>query len=226
MHCCLRQNRTHLLRSVGGLFKSAKLTFVSETDCWRDGSLYPLAGRRRAPRWIMPELHRRLCLHHLPDEDFVTRVRGGVTNRREIKLCHQILTSNYARTDQLHGGGRFARETSATKMRTSEHAVLVAGDDKICVLSCRAFIPSVTPAAEPQATPAHGLDLVRYFRPTLRFFDSDRARRHRWPVSPTRSAKWKTPIRTTVRWRGLERLDRAGSWPLRSSQRARSGEWV
>jgi hypothetical protein len=56
LHCCLRQNRTHLLRSVGGLFKSAKLTFVSETDCWRDGSLYPLAGRRRAPRWIIPEL--------------------------------------------------------------------------------------------------------------------------------------------------------------------------
>ena len=37
----------------------------------------------------------------------------GVTNRRGIKLCHQILTSNYARTDQLHGGGRFARETAA-----------------------------------------------------------------------------------------------------------------
>jgi hypothetical protein len=27
----------------------------------------------------------------------------GVTNRCGIKLCHQILTSNYARTDQLHG---------------------------------------------------------------------------------------------------------------------------
>src|SRR6516225_7345670 len=26
----------------------------------------------------------------------------GVTNRRGIKLCHQILTSNWARTDQLN----------------------------------------------------------------------------------------------------------------------------
>ena len=40
----------------------------------------------------------------------------GVTNRRGIKLCHQILTSNYARTDQLHGGGRFAREEEHPQM--------------------------------------------------------------------------------------------------------------
>jgi hypothetical protein len=39
-------------------------------------------------------LHRRLCLHHLPDEDFVYPGTCGVTNRRGIKLCHQILTSN------------------------------------------------------------------------------------------------------------------------------------
>ena len=43
----------------------------------------------------------------------------GVTNRRGIKLCHQILTSNYARTDQLHGGGRFARETVLATAKTT-----------------------------------------------------------------------------------------------------------
>ena len=44
----------------------------------------------------------------------------GVTNRRGIKLCHQILTSNYARTDQLHGGGRFARETRRARHDTAK----------------------------------------------------------------------------------------------------------
>jgi hypothetical protein len=77
----------------------------------------------------------------------------GVTNRRGIKLCHQILTSNYARTDQLHGGGRFARETIRSLRPTTHGQINCTGAAVLRARHARDLRKTKPPTASP-ASPA------------------------------------------------------------------------